>query len=66
VLGGGLANVLLVAVGDDVAVVEVGDGVKVDVPANLDPTRRSARVTLDGAPATVLPAPARRSSTSPA
>ncbi len=25
------------------------------VPPNLDPTRRSARVTLDGAPATVIP-----------
>jgi 3-oxochol-4-en-24-oyl-CoA dehydrogenase len=55
VLGGGLAQVLLVATGDDVAVVEVGSGVTVDVPGNLDPTRRSARVTLDGAPATVLP-----------
>jgi alkylation response protein AidB-like acyl-CoA dehydrogenase len=28
--------------------------VKVDVPQNLDPTRRSARITLDGAAATVL------------
>ena len=56
VLGGGLADVLLVNVGDDVAVIDVGGGgVKVDVPANLDPTRRTARVTLDGAPATVLP-----------
>ena len=36
-------------------------------PPNLDPTRRSARVTLDGAPATVAArAPARCSSTSPA
>ncbi|MCU1483560.1 MAG: acyl-CoA dehydrogenase domain protein [Actinomycetia bacterium] len=55
VLGGGLAQVLLVPAGDDVAVVEVGDGVTVDVPKNLDPTRRSARVTFDGASATVLP-----------
>jgi 3-oxochol-4-en-24-oyl-CoA dehydrogenase len=55
VLGGGLANVLLVAAGDDVAVVEVGPGVTVQVPANLDPTRRTAKVTLDGAAATVLP-----------
>ncbi len=55
VLGGGLAGLLLVAGGDDVAVVEVGDGVTVVVPANLDPTRRSARVTLDGAAATVIP-----------
>ncbi|MCU1401549.1 MAG: acyl-CoA dehydrogenase domain protein, partial [Acidimicrobiales bacterium] len=54
VLGGGLANVLLIAVGDDVAVVEVGDGVRVEVPPNLDPTRRSARVTLDGAAATIV------------
>ncbi|QYG93213.1 acyl-CoA dehydrogenase [Iamia sp. SCSIO 61187] len=55
VLGGGLAQVLLIPAGDDVAVVAVGDGVAVDVPANLDPTRRSARVTLDGAAATVIP-----------
>ena len=55
VLGGGLAKVLLVAAGDDVAVVEVGDGVTVEVPANLDPTRRTAKVTLDGAACTVLP-----------
>ena len=54
VLGGGLAQVLLVASGDDVAVVEVGDGVTVTVPANLDPSRRTAKVTLDGAAATVL------------
>src|SRR5690606_24207941 len=55
ILGGGFAKVLLVAAGDDVALVEVGDGVSLEVPANLDPTRRSARGTLDGAPATVLP-----------
>jgi len=54
VLGGGLAQVLIVVTGDDVAVVQVGDGVTVEVPPNLDPTRRTARVTLDGAPATVL------------
>ena len=28
---------------------------KVDTPKNLDPTRRSARITLDGAPCTVIP-----------
>jgi alkylation response protein AidB-like acyl-CoA dehydrogenase len=65
VLGGGLAGVLLVAAGDDVAVVEVGGdagdgargapGVTVETPPNLDPTRRAARITLEGAPATVLP-----------
>lgn len=54
VLGGALATVLLVAAGDDVVLVEVGAGVTVDVPANLDPARRSARVTLDGATATVI------------
>ncbi len=54
VLGAGLANVLLVALGDDIAVVEMGDGVSIDAPASLDPTRPSARVTLDGAPATVI------------
>jgi 3-oxochol-4-en-24-oyl-CoA dehydrogenase len=55
VLGGGLADVLLVAVGDDVAIVKLDDHAKVEVPPNMDPTRRSARVTLDGAPSTVLP-----------
>jgi 3-oxochol-4-en-24-oyl-CoA dehydrogenase len=54
VLGGGLADVLVVRAGDDLAVVEVGDGVAVTTPPCLDPTRRSARVTLDGAPATLL------------
>jgi hypothetical protein len=56
VLGGGLASVFVVAAGEDAAIVERGDGVKVDVPANLDPTRRSARVVFDGAPATLIPA----------
>ena len=55
VLGGALANVLLVPVGDDVAVVEAGEGVTVETPPNLDPTRRTARVTLAGAPATLIP-----------
>jgi alkylation response protein AidB-like acyl-CoA dehydrogenase len=56
VLSGGLADVLLVATGDDVAVVDTrAGGVTVDVPMNLDPTRRAARVTLDGAAAEVLP-----------
>ena len=54
VLGAGLASVILVPVGDDVAVVEVGDGVTLDTPTNLDPSRRSARVTLDGVAATVI------------
>ncbi len=53
-LGGGLARVILVAAGDDVVLVEVGEGVSVETPPNMDPTRRTAKVTLDGAPATVL------------
>jgi alkylation response protein AidB-like acyl-CoA dehydrogenase len=55
VLGGGLADILLVGSGDDVAVVETGQrGVEVEVPSNLDPARRSARVRLDGVQAEVL------------
>lgn len=55
VLGGGLAQLLVLAAGDDVAVVEVAaEGVTVTTPANLDSTRRSSRVSLDAAPATVL------------
>jgi 3-oxochol-4-en-24-oyl-CoA dehydrogenase len=53
---GHLADVLLVGQGDDVLVVETaGGGVKTEVPANLDPARRIARVTLTGAPGTLLP-----------
>jgi len=56
VLSGGLADVLLVPAGDDVAVIEVGGGgVAVEVPANIDPARRSARVTVTDAPARILP-----------
>ena len=55
VLGGGLAKLLVLPAGDDVVIVELGEGVRVDTPANLDPTRRSSRVTLDNAAVTVLP-----------
>ena len=56
VLGGGLAHVLVLPAGDDAIVVDVAaPGVMVSVPANLDPTRRSARVELEGAPAEVIP-----------
>lgn len=55
VLGGGLANVLLLVDGADLLLVRPGSGVTVNVPPNLDPARRSARVVLDGAAATVLP-----------
>ncbi len=55
VLGGGLAHLLVLPAGDDVVVVDASaHGVTVSVPMNLDPTRRSARVTLDGAPADVI------------
>ncbi|MGB8386675.1 acyl-CoA dehydrogenase [Mycobacterium sp.] len=47
VLGAGLAELLLIAAGDDVLLLERGRaGVSVDVPANFDPTRRSGRVRL--------------------
>src|SRR6516225_4527073 len=56
VLGGGLAHVLVVPAGGDVVVVDVAaGGVTVETPTNLDPTRRSARVRLDGAAAEVIP-----------
>ncbi|HEY2332010.1 MAG TPA: acyl-CoA dehydrogenase, partial [Acidimicrobiales bacterium] len=49
VLGGGLASVLLLAVGDDVVIVDAGqDGVDVKPEASLDLTRRAALVTLTG------------------
>jgi alkylation response protein AidB-like acyl-CoA dehydrogenase len=49
VLGAGLADVLLVAAGEDVLVLERDRaGISIDVPGNLDPTRRSGRVTLTG------------------
>jgi alkylation response protein AidB-like acyl-CoA dehydrogenase len=47
VFGAGLADLLLLTVGEDVLVVAATTaGVTVDVPANLDPVRRSGRVTL--------------------
>ena len=56
VISGHLADVLLVPAGDDVLLIETSaGGVEVEVPANLDQSRRAARVRLDAAPATVLP-----------
>jgi 3-oxochol-4-en-24-oyl-CoA dehydrogenase len=56
VISGHLADVLLVPAGDDVLVIEKSaGGVQAEVPANLDQSRRAARVKLDAAPATVLP-----------
>ncbi|SNT01080.1 Acyl-CoA dehydrogenase [Actinomadura meyerae] len=54
VLGGGLADLLVLPAGDDMVVVRA-DAASVEVPENLDPSRRSARVRLDGAAAEVLP-----------
>lgn len=55
VISGHLADVLLVAAGDDVLVIEKSaGGIQAEVPANLDPSRHAARVRLDAAPATVL------------
>src|SRR3954463_692452 len=56
VLGGGLAKIILIRTGNDVALVEGGNGVPVEVPVTLAPSRRSAKVHFDGASATVLPA----------
>ena len=48
VLGAGLAELLLIAVGEDVLLLERGRaGVSVEVPNNFDPTRRSGRVRLE-------------------
>ena len=56
VISGHLADVLLIPAGDDVLVIEKSaGGVHAEVPANLDQSRRAARVRLDAAPATVLP-----------
>ncbi len=56
VLSGGLANILFIGSGNDVVVVDVSaGGVTVTTPPNLDPTRRSSRVTLDRAPVAVIP-----------
>ncbi|BBY21788.1 acyl-CoA dehydrogenase [Mycobacterium stomatepiae] len=47
VLGAGLAELLLIAAGGDILLLDRGrDGVSVEVPDNLDPTRRSGRVRL--------------------
>ncbi|GAA2139195.1 acyl-CoA dehydrogenase [Actinomadura napierensis] len=55
VLGGGPADLLVLVAGDDVVIVRAdAPGVTVEVPANLDPSRRSARVRLDGASAEVI------------
>lgn len=59
VLGGGLAQLLVLTIGDDVAIVESGHGVRVSIPRNLDPGRRAARLTFERVPATVVRGAAR-------
>ncbi|HVW79920.1 MAG TPA: acyl-CoA dehydrogenase [Mycobacteriales bacterium] len=54
VLAGGTPDLLVVADGDDVLVIEVGSGVSLDYPRNLDPSRRCATATLTNADVTVL------------
>ncbi|HEY1664568.1 MAG TPA: acyl-CoA dehydrogenase [Trebonia sp.] len=56
VISGALADILLVPSGDDVLVIEKAlGGVAATVPANLDPSRRAAKVRLEAAHATALP-----------
>ncbi len=56
VISGHLADVLVVGAGEDAAIVDCREGgVSTEVPANMDPARRAARVTLDGARAEVVP-----------
>ncbi len=56
VVAGGLATLLVLPLGDDAVLVErAGDGVDLTVPPNLDPSRRSARLTLDGAAFQLIP-----------
>jgi alkylation response protein AidB-like acyl-CoA dehydrogenase len=56
VVGGALADVLVFVSGDDAVVIETkAGGVRTDSPQNIDTTRRAAKVTLDGATATVIP-----------
>ncbi len=56
VLGAGLADLMLIAAGEDMLLVERNaDGVTVQVPKNLDRTRRSGTVTLSDVAVEVLP-----------
>lgn len=56
VLGAGLADIVVVPSGDDVVIVDKRrGGVEVTIPANIDPARRSGRVTLQDADAEIVP-----------
>ncbi|MEY2467947.1 MAG: hypothetical protein QOF21_645, partial [Actinomycetota bacterium] len=55
VLGAALADILVLKSGKSVVIVDAkGDGVTITTPANIDPSRTSSKVTLNGAEATVL------------
>jgi alkylation response protein AidB-like acyl-CoA dehydrogenase len=55
VLGGALADLIVVPAGDDLVIVDRGAvGVELEVPANIDRSRRSARVSLSGTPVEVV------------
>ncbi len=54
-LGAGTAELLLLPCRGDVMIVEAGSpGLTVDIPENLDPSRRGARLTLRSTPRKVL------------
>ncbi len=56
VVGGGLASVVVLPIGDDVALADVSDpGITLVAVKNLDPGRRSVRLTADGASADLVP-----------
>ncbi|CAM8645124.1 Acyl-CoA dehydrogenase/oxidase C-terminal [Acidimicrobiia bacterium] len=56
VLSATLANLIVVTVGDDLAIVDAtAKGVDIRTMTNLDPTRRSAQVTFDDAQAIIVP-----------
>ena len=56
VVGAGLADVLVLPVGGDAIVVtNAGEGVRITVPTNIDPTRRSGKVEVSDTPGDVLP-----------
>ena len=60
VIGGALADLLVLRSGDDAVVVAVsGDGVTRETPTSLDPTRHAAKVALDGAAVDVIAGGAR-------
>jgi alkylation response protein AidB-like acyl-CoA dehydrogenase len=56
VLGAGVAQLLVVPVGDDVAVIpHPAGGVEVSVPSSVDPSRRAGRLRMQNAPCQVIP-----------